>query len=573
MPITIAGKTHYVPGVYGTIEIINLGSTNLPAFNNLLLVGSARKGLPAGATGKKAYEFIKPFASINEAKEFYGVSPLTNAFKQNKKGGAGVVFFVNIAALTLAKATIKDNAGVPVNSFDLTPKDEFYGAAGNDIAIAIATADNKTTITFTPPKLHKFLTADASTSLKELSLEDVEGLVLGSTIKLVDNAASAYQSTTITSIDAENNKITIADNPASAFAKDDYARIFVEDTNKAESKVFTADSTINDVIAWINSGNIFKADRKTYAGAIPTELSKVYLGLIDSATKGTSPVATETTGGDFDTFAENAAQYFEEFTNYTKVRLRLLNLLSSSSDVHAVYKTLARDLRDNYDYSIQIITGCALGDDALAESNADHPIQRAKVLNSSDVILASTGLDDEAPYISLSPQFAGMMSANTVRRNFTNDSIDAQKVSKFFGKSNAETVTQNYIQNGCLIVGTGKNGFHIVQGINTYQDQSLLWNSDDKETYLIAYRQTADFVYEGYKNEMEIGVGADGYDPETARQKGILILDKFLADGYITDRKIERAWREGNAVKTRPLAKLFDLTDFIGFELGIIVEN
>lgn len=574
MPITIGGKTYNVPGAYGTIEVVNLGSVALPAFNNLIFVGSARKGLPSTSSAtRKSYEFIKSFSSINDAKDWFGSSDLTRAMEYAKLGGAGVIHLVNIAPLTNGNAVIFDNTPVtPLATFNIVPKDKYFGAAGNDISLTIATASSKPTITIIPPKLTKFLASNAATSSTWLTLDDVEGLAVNQAIKLWSNAtASAPQSTTIAEIDAANNKIRIADAPGAAYATADYARIFLEDTDRQEVKTFESTATITDVINWISSGQILTASRSTYSGIVPTTLAKIYFQIITSATKGTSPVATETGGGSFDIFAASTGQFFEEFTSYTKVRIRLLGLLSSAATVHAVYKALTADLRTNIQYSIQVITGCALGDIAL--TSGTDPITRAKALNSDDVILAGMGINGKAAYMSLAPLFAGMISANSVLRNFTSDVVTATTVEKFFGESNKIAETVNYLTNGVLIVGTGANGFFIVQGVNTWQNHATVWTADGAHSYLIMQRQIVDFVYEGYKNQMQQGVGADGYGPEAASAQGLAILDKYLREGFITSRRMLNAWREGNAIKTKPEIIPLDATDFVGFILVVKITS
>lgn len=572
MPITIGGKTYDVPGAYGTIEVVNLGSVALPAFNNLIFVGSARKGLPSTTSAtRKSYEFIKSFSSINDAKDWFGSSDLTRAMEYAKLGGAGVVHLVNIAPLTNGLATILDNQGIPVSTFDIVPKDKYFGAAGNDISITIATASGKPTITIIPPKLTKFLAVNALTTSTWLTLDDVEGLAVNQSIKLWSNASSGTQVTTIAEIDAVNNKIRIADLPTAAYATADYARIFLEDIDRQEVKTFDSTATITDIINWINSGSILTASRNNYSGIVPTTLAKTFFQTITGATKGTSPVAIETGGGSFDTFAAGAGQFFEQFTNYTKVRIRLLGLLSSSASVHAVYKALAADLRINMQYSIQIVTGCALGDIAL--TSGTDPITRAKALNSDDVILAGMGINGKAAYMSLAPLYAGMISANSVLKNFTSDIVAATTVEKFFGESNKATETVNYLTNGVLIVGTGANGFFIVQGVNTWQNHATVWTEDGAHSYLTMQRQIVDFVYEGYKNQMQEGVGADGYGPEAASAQGLAILDNYLREGFITSRRMLNAWREGNAVKTKPEIIPRDATDFVGFVLVVKITS
>lgn len=570
MSIVIAGKTYDVPGVYGNVEVKNTGSLTLPAFNNIILVGASKKGIPFNASGKTGADVIKGFSAVNDMKEFFGVSDLTKAAEYAKKGGAGVIYAVNVASLTRAAATIQNNEGTPEDMFDVVPRDKFWGAAGNDISITMAT-DTVLTVTIIPPKLTKFLTANASTSSNIIAVENVEGLYIGQTIKLVDNSET-LQSTTITAI--SGNNITLAANASAAFATASYARIFVEDLDKSEIKTFTATTIIEDVIDWINSGKILTADRSTYtATTLPTTLAKTYLMNITGATAGTSPDATTTSGGSYDAFADGAAQQFEEFTNATGVRLRLLNLLTNIATVHAVYRALALDLRENRQYSIQVISGAATGNVALAVTDSSSPVQRAKSLNSGDFILAGMNIDGVQPHLSLAPFVGGLMSANSVKRNLTNDVVPAVSVEKTFGEYNKETETKVFLNAGVIIVGTGKNGYYIVQGVNTYQNHASSWNEEDDTSYLIQQRQIVDYVYEGYKEGMEAGVGADNYGPDIARVQGNNILQEYFDGGFIVDYAMLDAYKSGNAVVTKPQITPLEGTDFVGFELEVLIPE
>jgi hypothetical protein len=86
-------------------------------------------------------------------------------------------------------------------------------------------------------------------------------------------------------------------------------------------------------------------------------------------------------------------------------------------------------------------------------------------------------------------------------------------------------------------------------------------------------RNIVDFVYEGYKNQMAEGVGADGYGPATASVQGLNILKQYFNDGFITRYQMLKAYREGNAVITNPLIVPMEATDFVGFILTVLVEG
>ncbi len=567
------GQTYYVPGVYGTIEVIQLGGVNLPIFNTLLFIGSAKKGVPYNAPGIPGYQAIQAFSDVKSASDYYGASsPIIQAMNYAKSGGAGVIFTLNSASLTLGKATVLDNAGIPANTFDIAPQNRFYGASGNDIALTISTTSGNTTMTITPPKLTRFLSANATTTTPYINLDSVSGLVIGQTILLTSNAATgAPDSFTIVSINSTNNQITLSGNPSLAWATSAYARIYQEDLDNMQVQTFGTTNTINDVISWINNGNILTANRNNYTGQIPTTLAKKQLQLFTSATLGTSPAAVETTGGDYDNLAASLPQILAQFENFNGFRIRLMDVLTSSSSVHAVFRTLTTTMRANQK-PIQLILGCALGDINAALSAANHPIQRAKVLNADDVILAGMGLDGLDAYLSLAPFYAGLISANSVKHNLTNDTVYAGTVEYYFGSSN-KTTTAQYLANGVLVVGTGKDGFYVVQAINTYQYQSTEWNQTDKKTYLTMQRQIVDFVYEGYKNQMALGVGADGYDATVASVQGLAILSTYQNDGFITGAQMLAAYQQGNAVITEPQIIPLQGVDYVGFTLKVLINN
>lgn len=570
MPITIGGKTYYVPGVYGTTEVINLGGTAIPSFNGLLLIGNSRQGIPYNAgSGDKV---IKAFSSVEEAVRYYGVCDLTKAFREAKKGGAGVVYLLSAALLTQASCNIPDGASAAI----FTLKPVLYGASGNDIYLSFQKSGNTLTVQLTPPKHTKYLTADVSASTKTLSLDNVDSLNIGDTVIIDDNAgASAPVTAVILQIDSSSKTITV-DTSVTSCLTAQYGRVFQQDTTNRISKTFdvTSATALSDLISWINSSGFLTAERGTNTGSIATIANTAaYLAAVAGATPGTSPEATTTaTSGTFDIVAGLLPQKTEEFTNVTKARIRLITVLSHVATVHAAYKSVAQDLR-SLGKSVMIISGANTGDCVLDETNAAHPLQRAKALNSDEFILAAHGYDDMPAYLSLAPQVAGIISANSVRRNLTRDSVSAAKVEKFFGQYNRETVTEKYLRSGLLIAETGKDGFYVSQGVNTYQKNSTVWNADDRKTYLIQQRQLADFVYEAYKEEMEQGVGADEFDEKFAANKGLIVLQKIANEGFITSFRIAKSYRDGNAVITVPEVTLTGANDFIGFKLSIVVPS
>ena len=574
MPITINGVTKQVPDVYGSVKILNSGASAIPNFNGLLIVGSARQGMPY--TAGTGYQTILPFTNVADALAYYGESDLVSAMAEAKKGGAGVVNLLNTAPITKSSFTFMDTAGTPKALFDIIPVS--YGAPSADTVITCTNTGGVITITIVPVKNVHFITTDLdATGAKTIALDGVSGLAVGDAIKTVDNASASYQSVNITDIDTINNKI-IVDTTVVTRTQANYARILKLDTDNKRTRTWNTTDTglLNSIMNWFTATSLFTVTRgSTYVGDI-TLINGTYnnaLGLLASATKGTSPVATETVGGDFVLCASTLPRMFEEYTSFTKNRIRIVNVISSDlSYVHGAFLALASTQRQNQ-YSIQVVAGCALGDVNLAKSAPAYPIMRAKSLNSDDFILAGTGYDGMPPYKSLAPQFAGMLSANAVKRNLTADSVVATSVEYFFGDFNKETETTPMLASGVLIIQTDKSGYSIAQAVNTYQKHDAIWNISDKKTYLIQQRQIVDYVYETYRLGMNASVGTEGLTPITASSMGLDILDGLMVEGVITDRKIAYAKQVGNAIITAPSVTPLNAVDFIGFELLVAIPS
>lgn len=567
MPITIDGRTFAVPGVYGTVEVIQRGSVSLPVFNGLLIVGTAKQGI--GYDAGKGGEVIKSFSNIAEAEAFFGYSsPIISAMAEAKKGGAGVVHALCVNPLTRASANITDGTN-PL--FTLKPKT--YGAPGADNKISITVVSNNVTVQITRA-FSIFCAANVLVSDTVLTLESVEGLNVGDSVYLLDNTDTTEGTAkTITLIDAVNKKITVASTFSNACATADYARVVRLETGSQLTRVFdkTSATFLNDLVAYIQSSGLFEVSSISTT-AVPSNITSQggLLGLITGATKGTSPSGTLAATG----LTGKIQQLLEEWTNTTKARIRIVNLVRNgealSGTVNA-WKPVATTLRQAGS-SIQIVIGADSGAIANNVSDSNSPAYIAKYsINSQDFIFAGMGYDGKSADLSLAPFVAGMLSGNSVKKNLTYDPVPASVVEKTFGQYNQVEAEAN-IKSGVLILTTGKNGFFIAQGINTYQNQGTVWNQNDDATYLIRERQIADFVFEGYKEQMEQSVGVDSVSVKSVAAYGFDILSKYAQDSFITDYKIADAYRQGNAIYTVPQIMIDPTTDFIGFTLKVITK-
>ena len=564
--LVLDGRSFEIPGAYGITEVINTGGGNIPTFNVPIIIGSARSGIPYNA-GSGA-EVIKGYSNSNNARKYYGDGELIEAFDFFKEAGAGICFLLNAAALTRAKATLKDNAGEPANSLDIVPLK--YGAGENDISLAIASADSKITYTIIPPKNTKFLTADASTTNNTINLESVDGLEVGETVYIRDNS-NAVQSTEIEYINKETKDVRLKDLPTSAFAIAQYARIFQEDTTNQEVYVFDSTVLIEEVLETINVSNIFRLDRSTYTGAVPNSLVKTYLNDFSGATKGTSPLASESADGDYDKIAADFIKLAEEFRNYNKIGLRGVGVVSGDASVHANFRALAVEMRSK-NYPILVVTGVKKGDIDKAKTDAAHPIPRLKSLNSGDVLLAVMGKDDKAAYLSVAPYVLGLISKYGPKKNLTKETISATKVEKFYGAYNEEDAKE-LLRNGALMISSGETGFWLTRYISTYQKQDTVWNSADATTYLVQRLQMADFALMTWNRIMNSYAGSDSFDIVSAETVGMDILSDLISLGYITSGRIAQVRDEGDAIVIRPEITIAGGKDFIGTEFVIISNN
>lgn len=570
MPLTINGSTKQVPDVYGSIKVLNSGSATAPSFNGLLIIGSARQGIPYNAG--KGYEVIKGFSSIADAKTFFGESDLVSGGSEAKKGGAGLVYFLNTAPLTRGQVTIQDSNTTPKNLFDLKPVS--YGAVGNDIRLDITNNSGVISITQTPVKDAHFILQDLdATGSKVVKLDGLSGLAVGDNIKAIDNASATASNHVITDIDYQNNKIVL-DVAITSKTQNQFARIFKLDTDNKKTKSWniTDSGLLQSIIDWFNTTGLFEVSRPiNYDGDI-TMIQGTYanhFGLLSGATKGTSPIATAT---DWQGCANSLEKLLEEFTAFSGGKIRIVNILTPDATIHGQFLATAMSSRTNQ-HPLQIIAGCEKDDILLQKNNSNYPIQRAKGLNSDDFILAGIGYDDKPAYLSLAPQFAGMLSANPIQKNLTKDSIVANKVEYFFGEYNKETETAPMINAGVLVVQTEKSGFTIALATNTYQKRETIWNVSDKKTYLVQQRQIVDYVFDAYKEGMQSLVGTENVTEVIASAVGLNILDQKIAEGVITDRKIVSSYRVGNAFVTVPEITPLDATDFIGFELRVAING
>ncbi len=568
MSLFLGGKTFFVPGAYCVTKVINAGGSAMPVFNCGVVIGKQVKGLPFNegigeedtVPNKSGSDLIKGFSDTQEVINAFGEdSELVTFFRYAKKGGAGTVFCLGVNPLTkLSDVAVKNSTDT---SFSLKSKD--WGAQENDVQLTIAESIH----TLIPPKNLAFLSADAADDDTIISVVKIgTKYKIGDTILITDNANSAGPiSKVITALDTDNNRITLDEALGTDLTKAAYARVFQPDTEKQE--VSSAITTTTLLRAFYANSQIVELQEVVEEVVPPTTLAAKYLGTVTDATQATSPAAQ---AEDWQSIADNFHRWNEEFALVNKIYLRVLGLATSDAANHAAFRDLANSMR-SLNKPVAIITGVDAGDYLLSDSETTSLVHRALTLNSDDVQLAGVGLDDLPASLSYAGELFGIRLSNDIIHNQTNDVVLALTVECAYFKEDA--AYEKFVRAGIVMIQMSKVGWTVSQGVTTYQDHSVSFNTQTKKTYLITLRDLADFDLRGILETMDALAGEDGVTQQTVSVAAIGFGEKLKNDyKYITDYKIDRIYKEGNAWKIDRSVALDSPTDFIGITNTIVVN-
>lgn len=564
MGLNLDGKTYFVAGVWAVTKVVNDQGANLPAFNVGVIVGKQQKGIPytagiGASPDMKAGAFILPFSDGASLKRYVGEdSDIATQFGYAKKAGAGTVFVLPVNPFTqLSNAVIPDKA-IPTNTMTLESKD--YGAHCNDFQLTIATGVH----TIVPPKNVSYLTQNAGIGIKLLYVKNASKYSVGQSLYVTDNAA-APQLTAIDAIDAVNNVITVHDALDAGRTTAGYARIFQLDP--ANQTVSNAITTPGDLVAFYNTNPFFGATSPA-TGVVPANVDACFIGYVAGATKGTSP---EATASDWQAVTDNFLRWNEEFAVMNKIYLRYLLLGTSDAANHAAFSALATD-SETVNKPLVVNAGCALGDYLLQTSDSDNPITRAFALNNDRVELAGFGLDGQDAYLTLAAEVFGDHLANPVNHNLSRDMIVAQTVENAYYKDDPAFTT--FTQGGVLSIEMTKSGYKLSMGVNTYQDQATVFNQSSKKSYLMAYRNIADFCLRADLEVLDAFAGADNVTEQTVTG-AMLQTGKAMKEDYqyISDYVITSITHSGNAWTVVRTVTMPGLTDQIGLVSTIYVPD
>jgi len=563
MALTLGGRTFLVPSVYAVTRVISEAGGVVSVFNIGLIVAKQMKGKPylagTGSTPLPADQIMPGFTNSADLEDEYGFEGDNEGatfYRHAKRQGAGKIYFLGVNPTTKLIDGVVQNA-TPVDAIKISSRD--YGAYVNDISLTIASSIH----TIIPPKNTTFLTADSGTG-QTISVKNVSRFRAGDTVLLRDNVYAAPVSKVIQSIDATAKTITFTTAIAASAVVSGYARIFQEAPELQE--VSAALDTVAKLQDFYAASKFLSATIFTGVTLMPVTKAKTYLQDLTGATKATSPDAQ---ASDWQAVADNFQRWNEEFALVNKFYIRLLGLVTSDAANHAAFGVLATTMR-NANKPIAIVTGCALGDYALTSSDAAYPAKRAATLNTDEIQLAGFGLDGLPAYLSLAGQLAGIRLANEVIHNQTADGVVATSVEKAYFRDDLKL--EEWTKAGVIALMMTKNGIVINQGLTTYQDQSTVFNSSTKRTYLVMLRDLADFDLRAMLEILDAQVGADGV---TAQILSAIVIQtsEILKSSfhYITGYRIKRVYKEGNAFKIEREVSLDTPTDFIGLTNTIVM--
>lgn len=559
---------------------------------NAIFVLNARLTTPFSVrlTGAAAAESIR----VQPRKHFYGVGGARISYSAVESASAdiltsGVSTGITSTTLTNSAATwgttqyvgkwVEITSGVGIGQ---TRKIVSHTATALTVAAWTINPDAtsgyriiqpKFTLTITPPKNVKMIGSDISVGDQYIYLKGVEDLFPGQTIYLsVGKAADTYtEAVIIKSIDktwtANGYKIYL--DPNEALPANEY-------TTAKASFTYSPDTTRKEVYTFIGSEwtppNIVKTVNDLSEIVLMTTISNTvtpdlagttYFGWYAGATFPTSPAVT---ASNFAAIAQKLPDWSKQFEITNKVKIRLIDLGSSDSSVHSMFRDVAVTLRDNPILApAQIIAGTALGDTALTGASDTNSTYRAYNLNSDEIQLVAGGVDDMPAYLSHSSLIFGIRISNPVLHNVTRDKLPISKVEKIWSYTELEKL----IKNGVTTYSQSKFGRYVCFSINTYQDQSQQWNKDDRKTYLTAQRDKADFVYRGILEYLDLnGVGTDSSREEITRSLDTYVNEKMFNNGYVTGYSLKAQAVEGGVIEMVDI-DLPDQIDYVGLILGI----
>lgn len=561
---------------------------------NTLFVLNARLNTPFGVTlvGAGAVDSVR----VEPRKHFYGVGGARVSYSVAESASSEVL---TSGTATGATSTTLTDSGATwgttqyvgkwveiTGGLGLGQTRKIVSHTGTVLTVAAFTTTPDTTSTYaivsakfvmtvTPPNNVKMLGANVAIGATYLYAKGIEDLYPGQTIKLSLGATSVTTtcSPVIKSIDptwtANGYKVYLeptSDLPAIAYSTANSSFIFTDDSTRREVFTFIgADWSVPNIVKVVNDGSHIIWLTLISETVTPSVAATTYFGWYAFGTD-TFPTSPAVSSANFSGIATAFPELMRQFEMAYKTKIRLLDLGTSSSTSHALFRDVAVEMRSNPNLSpIQVIAGTALGDTTVTGSADTNPTYRAFNLNSDEIQLVAGGVDDLPAYLGHSSLIFGMRVSNPVLHNTTRDKLPISKVEKRWSYAELEKL----IKGGVTTYGQNKFGRYVCFSINTYQDQSQQWNKEDKKTFLTAQRDKADFVYRGLLEFLDNnGVGTDSSREEITKSLDTYLNNKLFLNGYVTGYSVSPKAVEGGVIENVEI-ELPDQIDYVGLILGI----
>jgi hypothetical protein len=441
------------------------------------------------------------------------------------------------------------------------------------MAIKIDKLTETSVLTIIPPKNEKRLVQNAEVDSYNIYVNSIEGLSVGSTVLVTSNTLTAPLTRTILSIDPvwDNTqggfRITFKEKFATVtnITIANFARIFQQDSKNKEIIEWDNDDNIISVVDKINiNSKYITADDISSTAKVPGALAETYFQKIGTAPDpGTTVTSNELTS--LRTFYQAVCTYIpdlmKDFINVNKVKIRLVYVDSPDANVHADFRDLAVTMRSQERSPICVIAGAGFGETSEALA------QRGLPINSDDFVLCGGGADGLPANLTLAPAVLGIKMSYGINHNLTRDQLNFTSVERDW----TNTEITKLLKAGILTYDKFPSGFRLVRGINTYQDQTHVWNVQDKKTYLQMPRDLADAFFrgllEGLDNDL---VGADQVTRKKVETYCVKTGNNFVASGLINDFKVLSIKRGEAGWLPEIQIEVDDPTDFFGTRIFVI---
>lgn len=575
--ITVDGQQKLIPGAYGQVNIVSNVGAAIPDFNVGAVLASAEKGTPynfVSGSLKKQVETTRPVfteygGSSQVAKVAGEDSELATAFRYAKKHGLTRCYVAIINALTRPEANLLDS--VPAAAIRVFSKE--FGAPLNWTKIAVTANGGDRTITVTPVKSYVMLTANATLGSNRIKVKSIDRLKVGQKwwVAANDTTPQELEIKELSSrLDANGQYeyfVTFTANLAAAHSTAQYALMFQEDTNN--TNVSPALTTNEAIVDWFNSA------LSKYLGATKTTdtliaaLSATYIGKITGATQGTSP---DPAGGDWTSFFDLMDTELTNFEVSEKRRMRLFLQVDGTPSNHLKFRDFLI-ARRNLRKPMAGICGTLWGSVAIDAGGDTNPTTLAAALNNQDTQFATGGGDYLDGYLTHGPALFGLRIGNTPAHNLTRDKIVFSTLEKMWDEDGAGQISK-LLRFGCSAIDRNRDGFFIVQGINTLQANDFVWNTDTEDTAFPMNRDLADLVERTVLEWLNAEhVGADNVTSATLAV-GLQATFKKLKDNGFLKEGITKSIlpnSEGNGFDVEWDAKQPNQNDFFRVTMNIIV--